>query len=87
MADERLVARMDLEYGDDDIGSLEEEEHATRGHAAWGSGDLRLQKVLGAYEHNHQNGRSVVRRPCMLWCAVGDVHRGQPLRTGSYSIV
>lgn len=59
--DERLIARMDLEYGDDDIGSLEDEEDATRSHRAWDTGDVRLQKVLGAYERNHQNGRSVVR--------------------------
>ena len=67
VVDERLVARMDLEYGDDDIGSLEDDEDATRSRAAWGTGDARLRKVLGAYEGSHVNGRAVVRQPCSTY--------------------
>lgn len=66
VADERLIARMDVEYGDDDIGSLEDEpveggDAAAAAREGWAADDARLQAALEEFRRNHRDGRQVVR--------------------------
>jgi hypothetical protein len=58
--DERLIAKMDFEYNDDDIGSLEEAEEATRGLSLC-EGNGQLQRALDEYRRNYRKGKLVVR--------------------------
>jgi hypothetical protein len=58
--DETLIAKMDLEYNDDDIGSLEGCEEATRGPALH-DGNSLMEHVLDDYRKNYRKGRMVVR--------------------------
>lgn len=64
---------MDVEYADDEIGSLEDEEGATRG-AAIGAGDHRVQAALDDFLKNYRKGRPMVwlRAAC---CCGGDALR------------
>ena len=71
VVDERLIARMDVEYNDDEIGSADEEADVDDGdvHSADGAGarpgwtadDARLQAALAEFRKGHRNGRKVVR--------------------------
>ena len=51
---------MDVEYADDEIGSLEDEDVATRG-TSYGQGDARVQDALDDFLKNYRKGNRVVR--------------------------
>jgi hypothetical protein len=67
---------MDLEYNDDDIGSLEGCEEATRGPALH-DGNSLIQHVLDDYQRNYRKGKMVVCALLRLmheapqWCGIG----------------
>ena len=57
--DETLIRKMDIEYADDEIGSLEDEEVATRG-TDYGQGDARVRDALDEFLKNYRKGNRVV---------------------------
>ena len=58
--DETLIRKMDVEYADDEIGSLEDEEVATRG-TDYGQSDARVRDALEDFLKNYRKGNRVVR--------------------------
>jgi hypothetical protein len=64
--DETLIQKMDVEYGDDEIGSLNGDEGATRG-MSFGESDGRVQAALEDFLKNYRNDNRVV---CPLPCTV-----------------
>ena len=60
MLDATLIQKMDVEYADDEIGSLDEDEVATRG-TAFPAADGRMQAALTDFLQNYRKGRGVVR--------------------------
>jgi hypothetical protein len=57
---------MDMEYGDDDIGSLEDEEVVTRG-SGYEQSDAHVQAALADFLKNYRKGNRVVRHVVRLW--------------------
>jgi hypothetical protein len=70
--DERLIQKMDIEYNDDEIGSLEDEDEATRCRAHNGD-DSQLQAALQEFLREHKkNGHRLV---CTFDLIQGQIYR------------